>query len=216
VTCAYNSKFTTSCPFLIHPKRHSVIPGIVISLALRYDYASHVARALKKNPDALPTKEQAYSKPYFATVMIAYVSGLMTTMAVMHVWQKPQPALLYLSPACSECLKVAVDWRRCMFCSHRSIPLVGSILLVAIARGELSALLKWSDEAESAENDLITEAKRIAAEDIAKPAEPVAVSVVSPPSEAAADGDDDWMKLDETVKDSDNQRRSKKSNKKKK
>jgi minor histocompatibility antigen H13 len=81
----------------------SVIPGIFVSLALRYDYASHVARTLKKNPDAVPSKDQTYSKPYFITVMTAYVAGLLATMAVMHTFQKAQPALLYLSPACSEC-----------------------------------------------------------------------------------------------------------------
>ncbi len=80
----------------------SVVPGIVISLALRYDYANFVTRTLKRNPDATPTKDKAYSKPYFWTVMTAYVGGLVTTMAVMHTFQKPQPALLYLSPACSK------------------------------------------------------------------------------------------------------------------
>lgn len=79
-----------------------VIPGIFISLALRYDFASYVTRTLKRNPDALPTKADSYSKPYFWTVLVAYVAGLTVTVVVMHVFKAAQPALLYLSPACSE------------------------------------------------------------------------------------------------------------------
>lgn len=35
-------------------------------------------------------------KPYFHAALVAYVSGLMTTMLVMHVFHAAQPALLYL------------------------------------------------------------------------------------------------------------------------
>jgi minor histocompatibility antigen H13 len=78
-----------------------VIPGIFISLALRYDFASYVSRVLKKNPKATPRKEDSYSKPYFWTVLLAYILGLTTTVVVMHTYKAAQPALLYLSPACS-------------------------------------------------------------------------------------------------------------------
>jgi minor histocompatibility antigen H13 len=66
-----------------------VLPGVYIALCLRYDYF----RSLKKN-------NWSFSKPYFKSAFIAYILGLMCTMAVMHVWKSAQPALLYLSPAC--------------------------------------------------------------------------------------------------------------------
>jgi len=65
-----------------------VIPGIFISLALRYDHA----RAEKK--------QTSFKKPYFFVTLTAYVVGLIITMAVMHMLKTAQPALLYLSPAC--------------------------------------------------------------------------------------------------------------------
>ena len=79
-----------------------VIPGIFISLALRYDFSSYVRRTLKRNPDARPSAADSYSKPYFLAVMVAYIGGLATTVAVMHIFEAAQPALLYLSPACSK------------------------------------------------------------------------------------------------------------------
>ena len=79
-----------------------VIPGIFVSLALRYDFSSYVRRTLKRNPDASPAAGDSYSKPYFLAVMVAYIAGLATTVAVMHIFEAAQPALLYLSPACSE------------------------------------------------------------------------------------------------------------------
>ncbi len=89
--------------------------------------------------------------------------------------------------------------------------------LLAIARGELPTLLKWSDEAESSENDLVVEAKRIAAEDDAESTKPDAPSAEAAHAGVALpDGDDDWMKLGDDARDSDGQRRKKKSNKKKK
>jgi minor histocompatibility antigen H13 len=57
-----------------------VIPGTFIGLALRYDYHRGIGRG----------------KPYFYATMGAYILGLTTTMWVMHVFGKAQPALLYL------------------------------------------------------------------------------------------------------------------------
>ena len=59
-----------------------VVPGLFISLALRYDY--HRANG------------GPFSKPYFYGTLLAYVAGLSTTMLVMHVFRAAQPALLYL------------------------------------------------------------------------------------------------------------------------
>ena len=81
---------------------HSVLPGVFLSLALRYDYANHVQRRLQADPKSTPTKRDRYVKPYFIAVLVAYVLGLVTTVVVMHRFKAAQPALLYLSPACSQ------------------------------------------------------------------------------------------------------------------
>ncbi len=56
---------------------------------------------------------------YFYTGFVAYIIGLGTTIAVMHVFNAAQPALLYLVPSC-----------------------LGLPFLVALIRGDLSDLLK--------------------------------------------------------------------------
>lgn len=64
-----------------------VIPGTFVALALRYDHH----RFLKAGQQS-----SSFSKPYFYASLVAYISGLVVTMAVMHVFGKAQPALLYL------------------------------------------------------------------------------------------------------------------------
>lgn len=66
-----------------------VIPGTFIALALRFDYHRSVNQVLNRNSDS-------FAKPYFYASLTAYVVGLITTMTVMHVFGKAQPALLYL------------------------------------------------------------------------------------------------------------------------
>lgn len=65
-----------------------VIPGIFVSLALRYDYHRHT--------NSTNQSSKAFAKPYFYAALFAYVSGLITTMTVMHTFKAAQPALLYL------------------------------------------------------------------------------------------------------------------------
>jgi minor histocompatibility antigen H13 len=60
-----------------------VIPGIFISLLLRFD------NSLKRK-----------SKTYFYATFCAYFCGLLATIFVMHFFKHAQPALLYLVPAC--------------------------------------------------------------------------------------------------------------------
>lgn len=60
-----------------------VIPGIFIALLLRFDMS-------------LKTK----GKTYFYASFVAYILGLLATIVVMHYFKHPQPALLYLVPAC--------------------------------------------------------------------------------------------------------------------
>jgi len=87
-----------------------VIPGIFIALLLRFDV--HRSKGKK-----------AISKLYFYICYISYFLGLVTTIAVMHVFKAAQPALLYLVPAC-----------------------IGSSFLLAVFRGELSLLFSYSEE----------------------------------------------------------------------
>lgn len=67
-----------------------VVPGVFIALALRYDH--HRFTVSNPNPSAPPK----FPKPYFYSALFAYISGLITTMSVMHFFGKAQPALLYL------------------------------------------------------------------------------------------------------------------------
>jgi minor histocompatibility antigen H13 len=87
-----------------------VIPGIFIALLLRFDLSQK-----KDGP-----------KVYFYTGFLAYISGLLLTIFVMHVYKHAQPALLYLVPAC-----------------------VGAPLLMALVRGELMLLFKYDDSGSS-------------------------------------------------------------------
>ena len=67
-----------------------VVPGLFISLALRYDYHRFSKKLLAKETNA------SFSKPYFHAALSAYIAGLVATISVMHVFGKGQPALLYL------------------------------------------------------------------------------------------------------------------------
>jgi len=87
-----------------------VIPGIFIALLLRFD-------AQQSN------KHRVFDKVYFSATFIAYMFGLITTIAIMTIFNHAQPALLYLVPAC-----------------------IGVSFLVALWRGEVRELFKYSEE----------------------------------------------------------------------
>lgn len=57
-----------------------VVPGIFISLTLRFDYSQAVEKAKKagKALGELPTPSSKWKKPYFAAVLISYILGLVT------------------------------------------------------------------------------------------------------------------------------------------
>ncbi|OAX42510.1 hypothetical protein K503DRAFT_853899 [Rhizopogon vinicolor AM-OR11-026] len=95
-----------------------VLPGTFIALALRYDHE----RFLKS---ASSSSKGTFSKPYFWATLTAYAAGLITTMAVMHVFGKGQPALLYLSPAC-----------------------ILSFFATAFSKGEFKDAWNWVDDPE--------------------------------------------------------------------
>lgn len=101
-----------------------VIPGAFVALALRYDQF-HASEA---KPGVYFSRfYRSFSKPYFLASFVAYVAGLVTTMTVLHVFNAAQPALLYLSPACSF-----------------------SVVLVALFQGRLAHLWSWTDKSNEA------------------------------------------------------------------
>ncbi|KDN52343.1 hypothetical protein K437DRAFT_272549 [Tilletiaria anomala UBC 951] len=102
-----------------------VIPGIFVALALRYD--QHVASVAAPSVH-FTRRYTSFPKPYFTATLIAYVAGLATTMAVMHVFKAAQPALLYLSPAC-----------------------VSAVALQSFKRGEWKQVWSWKDTEEDSE-----------------------------------------------------------------
>lgn len=75
-----------------------VIPGLMISLCLRFDLYRHA----KFNPDEEVTSKSKFNRSYFLIGMVSYVAGLGGCMWIMSYFGRAQPALLYLSPACSE------------------------------------------------------------------------------------------------------------------
>lgn len=79
---------------------------------------------------SLSKDKRRFSRPYFTACMIAYVLGLATTMFVMHTFKAAQPALLYLSPAC-----------------------ILSVLLVAVARGELGKVFAYQSANHSSKRE---------------------------------------------------------------
>ncbi|KAI0630204.1 signal peptide peptidase-domain-containing protein [Trametes polyzona] len=111
--------FSTERGFTMLGLGDIVIPGMFVAMALRYDYH----RAAQRQ------QRGGVSKIYFLSTLTAYATGLVTTMTVMHVFRKAQPALLYLSPAC-----------------------ILSFILTAFARGEFAEAWAWTDEMEDKGN----------------------------------------------------------------
>ena len=104
-----------------------VIPGVFVALALRYDQI----RASERKPSLSFTRRfTGFSKPYFTATFVAYIAGLATTMAVMHFFKAAQPALLYLSPACT-----------------------GAVFLTALVRGEFADVWSWTLESDEEEEE---------------------------------------------------------------
>lgn len=94
-----------------------VIPGLFVAILLRFD----AYRAKLKNP--MKGEHASFAKPYFYVNIISYALGLVVTVAVMYFFKAAQPALLYLVPAC-----------------------LGSSLLQAVIRGELTPLFAYDEE----------------------------------------------------------------------
>lgn len=101
-----------------------VIPGFFLALLLRFD-------AHNANIPCFPTDAHvSFPKPYFHSCLVGYILGMGMTMYVMITFQAAQPALLYLVPAC-----------------------LGSSFITALIRGEVNALLAYSEEVEEEEEE---------------------------------------------------------------
>jgi len=91
-----------------------VIPGIVVSLCLRYDFLKHInlkhfeklVKAEGKgdgDADLMKYLNKVASEcpqRYFAAVNVGYLIAMVCTIVVMFIYDHGQPALLYLVPGC--------------------------------------------------------------------------------------------------------------------
>ena len=72
-----------------------VIPGIFISLCLKFD----IDQAL---PKSVPRSQKKWIPlPYFELAFVGYVYGIIETFLAMYIFNHPQPALLFLVPMCT-------------------------------------------------------------------------------------------------------------------
>ncbi|GMK59525.1 hypothetical protein CspeluHIS016_0801310 [Cutaneotrichosporon spelunceum] len=158
-----------------------VIPGLLVALCLRFD----LARRAAANPKEDVGPRSSFSKPYFSSAIASYIAGLGATIAAMLHSGKPQPALLYLSPAC-----------------------IAGPLLTAAILGETKLLWSWRDEEEEEKDDTIEAPSQVAmmarkeakAKAAAKEAEAEAAAVEQNGDEPGQDTlvepqpqDDSWM-----------------------
>ncbi|CAG5116530.1 unnamed protein product [Candidula unifasciata] len=90
-----------------------VIPGIFVALLLRFDMS------LKRN-----------SRVYFYTGFVAYCSGLLLTMFILHYFKHAQPALLYLVPFC-----------------------LGLPIGVASLKGDIKAMFEYEDHPDTSKTE---------------------------------------------------------------
>lgn len=78
-----------------------VIPGIFIALCLRYDFIRHFDNKTKKRDfEEVNAQFNSISKPYFWSCVSGYILGIVTTVIIMLIFKRGQPALLYLVPGC--------------------------------------------------------------------------------------------------------------------
>lgn len=90
-----------------------VLPGGFIAMTLRFDYWLWAEKTDDAHIDkSTPPMFRSFPKFYFLTSVISYALSLLLTGVVMIVWQKPQPALLYLVPTVLLALYIPAVFRR--------------------------------------------------------------------------------------------------------
>lgn len=93
-----------------------VIPGVFVSLCLRYDFLKNIdvkqfgklVKGVGKGQDAANNELMKYLNKcaseskhrYFSAVNVGYLLAMICTIVVMLVFEHGQPALLYLVPGC--------------------------------------------------------------------------------------------------------------------
>ena len=92
-----------------------VIPGIFVSLCLRFDVLKSIK--IERLSDSIEQEKKgkletnstvkfliqqvnSVSKNYFIAVIVGYLIAIITTVVIMIVFDHGQPALLYLVPGC--------------------------------------------------------------------------------------------------------------------
>ena len=113
-----------------------VIPGIFISLCLRFDFLNHFEyESPNRSFEDVKKSFSNASKPYFWASMIGYLVAILATILVMFIFNHGQPALLYLVPGC-----------------------IGSVLLCGFMRKEVSDIWNYNETEEMVE--LLEETKK--------------------------------------------------------
>ena len=115
-----------------------VIPGIFMSMCLRYDFirtldlSKYSMIADKERKGEVETNSfikylvdsyNAASKHYYISVVIGYLIAIITTIVIMLLFNHGQPALLYLVPGC-----------------------LFSVFICASVKGEFSKLWEFNEE----------------------------------------------------------------------
>ena len=81
-----------------------VLPGIFISMCLRFDVVRSFADKAEQDPQKAYARlikcASSASQRYFKGAMAGYLIGILMTVAVMIIFDHGQPALLYLVPCC--------------------------------------------------------------------------------------------------------------------
>lgn len=72
-----------------------VLPGLLISLCLKYDIDSCILGDIK------PKKVEDFTYPLFYSMLFAYGVSLAVTYGALYYFNHPQPALVFIVPICS-------------------------------------------------------------------------------------------------------------------
>lgn len=103
-----------------------VIPGIFIALCLRYDFLRKFDKTTKnRSYESMVSLLDSVSKPYFWSCIAGYFAGISMTVIIMLIFNRGQPALLYLVPGC-----------------------LGSVIICAFLRRELTTVYHYSEDDE--------------------------------------------------------------------
>lgn len=107
-----------------------LVPGLLLTLCLRYDLLQYVEKRMKESKGklkaAFPKTSSEFPKPYFITCFVGYGLGLCLTIAVGTIFNASQPALLYLVPM-------------------TVIP----VALLSIVKGDFKKILTYNEETEA-------------------------------------------------------------------